>query len=105
MATRFKRADYLSGTCTHREYYAQFVTDHIRDLIAEWRPPERLAESTCEHFNDVPLSCWDRISPIASVADKKLRDLGDAPTLAGRVCILKEAARQLREEHNDVSSN
>lgn len=102
MAKTFRRSDYLSGACTHREYYAQFVTDYIKTQLVARMPAERWKESTCEHFNDIPLLWWDRNSIIATDADAKFRELGDYPTLAGRVCILKEAARQCREEGTEM---
>ena len=98
MATILRRSDYLSGACTHREYYGQFVTEYILTQLMERMPQKRWAESTCEHFNDIPLHWWDRVSIIAAEADAKFTACGDYPTLAGRVCILKEAARQVRDK-------
>ena len=98
MAKVFKRSDYMSGACTHREYYSQFVTNDIKTQLMARMPMKRWEKSTCEHFNDIPLHWWDRVSIIASRANAKLRECGDYPTHAGRVCILKEAARQIREK-------
>lgn len=97
MATPFRRSDYMSGACTHREYYSQFVTERLKEKLLARMPEKRLRDSQCEHYNDIPLHLWDRISLIATSADTELRELGDFPTLAGRVCILKEAAKQIKE--------
>jgi hypothetical protein len=102
MIRLFMRTDYTSGACTHQEYYAQFVTPYIKEQLALRMKLPKILNSKCKHFNDVPLWQWDRCALIASVADKKLDACEDFPTHAGRVCILKEAARQLREAAPDA---
>ena len=97
MASSFRRSDYMSGACTHREYYSQFVDERLKEKLLARMPEKRLRDSQCEHYNDIPLHLWDRISLIATSADTELNELGDFPTLAGRVCILKEAAKQIKE--------
>ena len=101
MTRLIMRSDYVSGANTHREYYAQFVTPYIkRQLVLRFKLP-KILKSTCEHFNDIPLWQWDRCQSIATVSDKKLDQCEDVPTLSTSVCILKEAAQQLREQHNN----
>jgi len=97
MATKqFTRNDYLDKKCTHREYYAQFVTQWQRNQVSRYIGLDRLASSDDEYFNDIPLDDWDRIG-VAGESVKKMKSLGDGYSLAGAVCINKEAARQLVE--------
>jgi hypothetical protein len=90
----FTRDQYLNGKCTHRQYYAQLVTESHR-LAAESFGIDNLRRAFAEdeHFNSIPLASWDARAGLR--ADYK--SLGDGRSLAGDVCILKEAARQLIE--------
>lgn len=94
----YTRQDYLSRRCTHEQYYAQFVTEQVKDLVAQSIGIDRLKASIAPAFNDIPLLEWDSLVPILEVyhdmrAKKKAH--GDTWSIAGGVCILKEAARQL----------
>jgi hypothetical protein len=92
----FTRKEYMSKVCTHEQYYAQFVTENMKNDVIRAIGKDALMNSTDEHLNDIPLKKWDRLAVPASwyVADK-MRELGDYPTLGGLVCIAKEAARQV----------
>lgn len=94
------RKAYLNGECTHREYYAQFVDDSIISEILRRIGKDAILASTDKHFNDIPLERWDTLVhyAITHAASEALRDAGDCLTLAGGVCILKEAARQIKEQ-------
>ena len=95
------RGDYLAHRCTHREYYAQFVTDFTKKIILRVFGIERLKKAYLSdpvNLNSIPLIEWDRIIPSMLV---NLSDYGDIPTIAGSNCILKEAALQLIEESNE----
>lgn len=88
------RKDYMSGKITHAEYYSQFVTDTIKNVvlhlfIAEGWTIEDVTKSykNDPHFNFIPLSAWDRKTIYVSSGD----------SLAEKVCILKEAASQIVE--------
>lgn len=90
------RQDYLKRECTHREYYAQFVTDSIKNIVASRFGVERLKNALLEdeHLNSIKLIEWDMLHISVDMSD-----YGDRLTLAGKNCILKEAARQLCEEN------
>jgi len=90
------RKDYLDRKCTHREYYSQFVTDEIKGIVEHSIGIDALKASTDKHLNDIRLSKWDRLF-MPSGTNAKLKEAGDYLTPAGKVCILKEAARQLLE--------
>jgi len=93
------RRDYLNKKATHREYYSQFVTDEIKALVTRHFGKVSLthAYQLNEHFNNIKSVQWDVLTMSFS-CDKKMREAGDYATTAGKVCILKEAARQVAEE-------
>jgi len=94
----YKRKDYMSGKITHRQYYTQFVNDNVKNMIIDSIGLNRLVNSKDEYFNDIPLELWDIIGLPGGIVDK-INRAGDYYSLAGQVCILKEAARQLRENN------
>lgn len=92
----FTHSDYMSDKCTHRQYYGQFVNADTISLVARAFGNDRLLASKDEHFNDIPLALWDALVPHAP-GSAKFKEAGDFYTLAGGVCMLKEAARQIVE--------
>lgn len=97
----FTRKQYLNKECTHEQYYAQFVTNAIRSLVYNWFGIDQLKEAykVDINFNSIPLAKWD--SFLHSIGKHpynlgvSMKEVGDYLTLAGQVCIVKEAARQL----------
>lgn len=100
------RSEYMDqyGTGTseqdaalHRAYYAQFVTDTTREMVRS-RVGEGRIMGGDPHFNDIPLDGWDRLVPYLT-ADVRaaVKAAGDTMTPCVGVCILKEAAQQIRE--------
>lgn len=93
------RADYMSGRATHDEYY-----DALCDLAgvsyADADPQfiERCREalfSGDEHLNSIPLKEWDRrASSLLPGVGRAFKEVGDHPSAAGLVCLLKAAARR-----------
>jgi hypothetical protein len=93
----YTRNDYLEKRCSHREYYGQFVSAAILRTVRVSVGEYRIKNSTDPHFNDIPLSIWDNVLTLAPCyLTKAMREAGDNPTLAGLVCVAKEAARQIR---------
>ena len=91
------RQDYMNGKNTHREYYAQFVTADTILTVKRCIGETRIVESKDENLNDIHLNCWDNIPCYGLNA--KLNECGDSLTLAGKNCIHKEAARQIKEAY------
>ena len=96
----FTRKDYLSAddsaAAFHRFYgeiieamggaksiNTPFTNEQVRAAIKDGD----------EHLNTLPLQSWDCFVSMLRGADKVMRERGDYLTLAGGVCILKEAAR------------
>ena len=92
----YTRKDYMSNKCTPEEYYGQLVTQRMKEHIVR-AIPQALAKSTDPVFNDIPLSTWDRLGMAYSLRSE-FKALGDIKSDAGMVCVLKEAARQVKEE-------
>lgn len=97
-ATIFTRRDYLAASReqgSYHRYYSQFVTEHTVRVVVDVIGGERILASTDPHFNDIPLINWD---VLPAVYDKdKLKLAGDYITLAGKVSIMKTAARMWRD--------
>ena len=88
----------------HRAYYAQFVTPaHFARLKRRAGLIDRIKSSQDPYFNDIELTLWDTMAaPVPAESASLMRECGDYPTLGGAVCILKEAARQIREGSANV---
>lgn len=88
------------ATARHRAYYGQFVTPGVRAMVLRAIGEAALLASKDPHFNDIPLKWRDALMPVWPFKlAKAVRAQGDYPTLAGAVCIAKEAARQIVEAH------
>ncbi len=92
----FTRKQYLNKECSHREYYAQFVDAYVIDRVQFIIGKDKILNSADEAFNDIPLAYWDSIRLYHHVSSAVKR-AGDTMSLAGQVCIAKEAAKQIRE--------
>lgn len=105
----FTRKQYLDKQCTHRQYWAQFVTEGMRQMVQRNITLERLQRSQNEYFSDVTtLQDWDcmRHGTFAMLDQKKWREIQYPEytdprsigwSLSDNTCLLKEAARQLVE--------
>lgn len=110
----FTRAQYLNRECTHREYWAQFVTPSMKAMVLNNITLERLQRSTDQvNFNDISLMKWDwmKSHTFHMLNMTKWREIQYPEyvgltsvgwSLSDNVCILKEAARQLVEESVDA---
>ena len=94
----FTRKQYMEGECTHDQYYDQFVTQDLKNTVLRSIPEKQIVMSRDESFNDIPLRSWDWLARLNPVEPKKFKELGDFTTMAGQICALKAAARQIREE-------
>jgi hypothetical protein len=90
------RKQYLAGECNHEEFYGQFVTPEVLEIVRGNIGQKRIANSKDPHLNDIPLAWWDGIAwEINGLCGDKLRECGDYPTLCSGVCIGKTAAMRL----------
>jgi len=92
----------------HRQYYAQFVVPWTIEIVERWIGTARILRSTDPHFNDIPLGEWDRLDPIIRPMGARMNlKLNGASvwSVSDTVCVVKEAARQLKERNNGTPSN
>lgn len=98
----FNRKQYMDREVSHADYYDQFVTPGVTALLNK----DRVQQSTDPHFNDIPLTYWDRLAAmmpsdsIKLVCDANMSTHGGkrSYSLSDCVCTLKAAARRLRDE-------
>jgi len=97
------RKDYLNENCTHEQYYDQFVTNDVKNLVLNHFGCEKLKKSYLKdkNLNNIPLQLWDNLA-FSLNFDNKFKEFGDFPSLAGKICILKNAARQIILENKEV---
>jgi|SRR5699024_9114015 len=55
------RHDYLNGDRTHNEYWGQFITQPLIEMVGDIIGIERILASEDPHLNDIPLREWDRL--------------------------------------------
>ncbi len=94
----FTRKDYLSNKCTRHEYYMQFAASNLKNILFMHIGEDRIKASKDASFNDIPLKLWDNLPMINYTTAEKMREAGDYPTLAGKVCIYKAIAEEVRDE-------
>src|SRR4051794_29256750 len=92
----YTRGDYLNNKASHSEYYRQFVDQGIIDLVVRQFGLDALKRAYDKdvHLNSIPLEDWDRLVYVidGALVRNKLAASGDIFSLAGGVCILKQAA-------------
>ena len=96
----YTRADYMDKRCTHSEYYGEIVADAGIDFtnapIMD-RVREALASGD-EHLNTIPLRTWDIMGAGLLWIAPHFKARKDTMSLAGLVCVAKEAARRAHVE-------
>ena len=58
---KYTRKDYNDNKCTHREYYAQFVSEETKKIVLRYIGLDRLKASKDQHLNDIALGSWDTL--------------------------------------------
>jgi len=86
------REDYMSGKVTHDQYYNQFVTQDILDIITVSVGTEDILASKDPNFNDIALYRWDRCGVLLEGKVNWPKD--DGPSTAGLVCVAKAGAKE-----------
>lgn len=87
----FTRIQYMNKECTHREYYAQFVTEQISQRVKSMNGTESL-------------HVWDRMPSLPKEVTDKIKEVKDGNTLSFKVCLYKEATRQKIEKENNENN-
>jgi len=88
---------YMNKEFTHRQYYAEFVTEQVMDIVVDYIGMTNITTSIEDNFRDIPLQKWDNATnSILSLSDGLLNAKGSSKTLSIGVCIAKAAARRIR---------
>jgi predicted ester cyclase len=99
------RQDYMDKKASHADYYRQFVTPGIIEMVKSSIGIDAIAKSKDEHFNDIPLAKWDAIHVVHSghgmysrlACGEKIKLAGEGNSASTGTCILKQAARMIKE--------
>jgi hypothetical protein len=88
------RQNYINGSVTFQQYYGKVI--ELMQIKFDKSHPlvQKCLNSTDPHYNDTGLQIWDSYAPIYERNLRRvLKSLGDQWSLAGNVCMLKEAVR------------
>jgi hypothetical protein len=99
----FTREDYSLNRCSHHDYYSQFVNVGTIERLLKNISRSRIELSDDDCFNDIPNHTWDSIvlHPF-ELNSKAFEKSGEVRCPAVRTCLLKAAARQLKEQKGDA---
>jgi hypothetical protein len=98
----YMQDSHADGMQAHRKYIGQFVNARTKAAVIQVIGLDRIIKSEHVHFSDIPLKEWDRLVPNLP-GSAGFAKAGDYYTLSNGVCLAKEAARQIREQHNQVA--
>lgn len=81
------------------QYYGQFVTPYVTELVRARIGEDRIKASKDVHFNDIPLKLWDELVPcVRHAVSVRNEDINGtrAVSICECVCTLKTAAHIIR---------
>ena len=93
------RKQYISGEKTFDEFYGQFVTNQVAEVVRVGIGEDLVKASTDQHFNDIPLAQWDRLYGLIQMLvgrDVAEANGGGGVSLSDTVCVAKAAAKLIR---------
>lgn len=98
---KFTRKQYLNKECSHQDYYGQFVTEEIKEVVKRSIGLDVINRSKDPTFNDIPLSEWDGFFTFVSFIwpQSKLTEYGEGLSLSFAVCVTKAAARMMKTKN------
>lgn len=91
------RQDYMQARCTFAEYYSAVAKTAGVRFSAKDRIVQDAARSSDPHYNDIPLRRWDAIAASIPALGAAFQSHGDFYSLAGAVCVAKQAVRNAVE--------
>ena len=103
---KYTREDYMNNRVTHKEYYGQFVTEGLKNVVARRMGVDAIHASKDEHMNDIALFRWDnmdRLIPQDVIREIQRASGTKAYSLSDIVCVAKEAARQMKHKKPNPS--
>lgn len=104
------RKEYLdlsrlgNGTEVFHQYYSQFVTPYVTEVVRTCIGEDRIRASKDMYFNDIPLKLWDELIPCVrhdiSVRNEEINGMW-AVSECECVCTMKTAAHIIRNSFNN----
>lgn len=101
------RQQYLNDAHNlHDAYYGQFVTAGIKQMVLNAFGLDRIRKHVLAGGMGNPgyigLSRWDGLAGGygSKLGEAEMKKVGDYPSLAGAVCILKQAAKMIVNEND-----
>lgn len=91
------RKHYVSGRCTHQEYYIQFSNASQFRSVLDVIGLDAIVKSAGDRFAAIPIKLWDSI-PLHLECYVDLISAGDTLSLASAVCINKAIALEIKQE-------
>jgi hypothetical protein len=94
----FTKKDFTAGKCNEDEYYSQFVTKEVIDVIRRSTTYKHIMQARDKKdFFDLDLHQWDFITGaiLCLVGREAFKERGDYVSQVGLVCIAKAAARKI----------
>lgn len=99
MMEKITRENYINGKINHREYYGGILRLADFEMSPGHELVQKALKSQDPHYNDIPLILWDNIAMSGQAwTNTALKKVGDFWSLAGGVCLYKEAVRQAVEK-------
>lgn len=100
-----QRSEYMTGKVTFEQYYRsvyKLAGVNLEQAPIMLRVIEAL-KSGDEHLNTIPISIWDRMAAGGQgTITRSLRAHGDGWSLAGRVCVMKQAAKDAAKSQVNI---
>lgn len=94
------KEEYMSDSQkNYRAYYAQFVTDAVKNLVRSSIGVGPIVRSSNTHMNDIHISNWEALhARIEALTRSKVLATGHWFDIYVSVSIAKAAARQIADE-------
>lgn len=93
------RNQYLNGQCSYNQYYDQFVTEQLKNVVSKYFTTAKLVKAydKDEYMNSIQFKEWDKLSYYCETSDMKkmYATAGEYVTHTVAVCTLKQAAKHV----------
>ena len=102
----FTKDSYAQGLCTSQEYYSQFVTQDVIDVVRAWmRTSPKTSNAGQALINRGALGAWLPVAKALETETLKARigAAGDSINPVVLVCVARAAARLLHRARVDNS--
>lgn len=100
---KITRKEYMADSSRlHQPYYKQFLTYQMIAYVGNSIGLDRIKASTDEHFNDIELREWDKLSAILPMTFDLRKQAGEDASLGTQVCIAKAAAQVIRSGELEI---